>query len=50
MNAQALQGLIVGLCVLAAAGWLLRKYLPRLRGSCNSGNSCKGCGKGGGCH
>ena len=47
MNSQWIQMAVVGICGLGAAGYLRPRYLPRLRGSCNS---CKGCGKGGGCH
>ncbi|SCK22352.1 FeoB-associated Cys-rich membrane protein [Vogesella sp. LIG4] len=54
MSNDMLQHIIVGLIVAAAAGYLLRRYLPRRGGKGRKGGnsacgSCGGC-KGGGCH
>ncbi len=45
MANQWLQGAIVGLMVLGAAAYLVRKYLPRNRKTAGRGGcgSCSGC-------
>lgn len=47
-----LQGVIVGLIVVAAFAYLLRKYLPRPHKAEPEKKACGNCGgcSGGGCH
>lgn len=49
MGNDILQAAIVGVIVLGAVAYLLRKYLPRRGGKPGGCGSCSGC-KGGGCH
>ena len=52
MISQWLQGAAVGLVVLGAVAYLLRKYLPRTKGTTQSKNGCGNCNScsGGDCH
>lgn len=44
MDNQWLQGAAVGLIVLGAIAYLLRKYLPRSKKTAESKNGCSSCG------
>lgn len=49
MANQWLQGAIVGLMVLGAVAYLVRKYLPRNRKTAGRGGGGGGCGSCSGC-
>ncbi|MGV6472916.1 FeoB-associated Cys-rich membrane protein [Azotobacter vinelandii] len=51
MDGQWIQGAIVGLMVIGAVLYLLRRYLPRRHKATEAGKrgKCDGC-SGGGCH